>query len=125
MVKTLLSLLFSALLLAGAAVGEYFFVKTRFQKMDAALLVLEEKTLARRASADDGEAVKALWDSEKRKLHIVIPHSDISYIDYWLSEAIGYLETENYEHALSKIRVLVNICRQLPRTYTVDFENVF
>ena len=55
------------------------------------------------ANRTDAETVKTLWEDEKRKLHAVIPHNDISYIDYWLGEAVSYVETKNYDDALSKI----------------------
>lgn len=125
MVKTVLSILISAALLAGAAVGESIFIQKQFNKFENALTALEQKIRDEDANRDDAVSVKTLWDSEKKKLHAVIPHSDISYIDYWLGEAVSYTETKNYDDALSKIEVLLTICEQIPKTYSISFENVF
>ena len=69
------------------------------------------------------DSVRTLWESEKKLLHVVIPHTDISYVDYWLSEAVSLIETENYADAQSKIEVLLVLCRQIPQTYRITFEN--
>ena len=58
-------------------------------------------------------------------LHAVIPHSDISYIDYWLGEAVSFIESEDGAQALSKIEVLLTLCEQIPQTYALTFENIF
>ena len=74
---------------------------------------------------EDGNAVRALWSDKKEKLHIFIPHNDISYIDYWLGECCGLLKNGNYELAIGKIEVLKEIAKNLPDAYTVRLENIF
>ncbi len=125
MVKTLVTLLLSAALLAGGAAFEHFFVREKFVRMETALTALEGKVRAESAARGDAEAVRTLWEEEKRKLHAVIPHNDISYIDYWLGEAVSHVETQHYDLALAKLEVLRTICRQIPKTYGISFENVF
>ena len=125
MVKTVLSILISLALLVSAAVFELFYVNEQFDKFEEALSSLELKVREESANREDAEAVKIIWEHEKKNLHVVIPHNDISYIDYWLGEAVSYIETKNFDDALSKIEVLVTICRQIPQTYGVTFENIF
>ncbi len=125
MVKTVLSILISLALLVSAAVFELFYVNEQFDKFEEALSTLELKVREESANREDAEAVKILWEHEKKNLHVVIPHNDISYIDYWLGEAVSYIETKKFDDALSKIEVLVTICRQIPQTYGVTFENIF
>ncbi len=125
MVKTVLSILISLALLVSAAVFELFYVNEQFDKFEEALSSLELKVREESANREDAEAVKILWEHEKKNLHVVIPHNDISYIDYWLGEAVSYIETKKFDDALSKIEVLVTICRQIPQTYGVTFENIF
>lgn len=125
MVKTVLSILISLALLVSAAVFELFYVNEQFDKFEEALSSLELKAREESANREDAEAVKILWEHEKKNLHVVIPHNDISYIDYWLGEAVSYIETKKFDDALSKIEVLVTICRQIPQTYGVTFENIF
>lgn len=125
MVKAVLSILISLALLVSAAVFELFYVNEQFDKFEEALSSLELKVREESANREDAEAVKILWEHEKKNLHVVIPHNDISYIDYWLGEAVSYIETKKFDDALSKIEVLVTICRQIPQTYGVTFENIF
>lgn len=125
MVKTIASILISLTLLVGAAVFETVFINTQFAEVRAALEALEEKVREESAVAADTQAVQKLWENKKEKLHAVIPHNDISYIDYWLGEADGCIEAGLYADALSKIEVLLVICKQIPQTYALTFENVF
>ena len=55
----------------------------------------------------------------------MIPHNDIAQVDYWLGEAVSCIETRAYTDALAKLEVLQTICRQIPMTYKITFENVF
>ena len=124
MVKTLLSIFISLALLVGAAVFENFYVRSQFDKFGDALSSLEDKTREQVATRGDAEVVRELWEEEKKNLHSVIPHNDISYIDYWMGEAVSYIETKNYDDALSKLEVLISICEQIPQTYSVSLENI-
>lgn len=125
MVKTIISIIITACLIIFAAIFENFFVSRSFSKIETAVLTLQEKTEEKTATRNDALIVKTLWDTEKKKLHIVVPHNDISYVDYWLGEAISLVETQNYDDALSRIEVLYTICKQIPQTYKISFENVF
>ena len=125
MVKTLVSIAAALALLLAATFFEMRFVDTQFEKFGAAVLSLEEKVRGETASAEDGRAVQTLWEAEKKKLHVVVPHGDIAYIDYWLSEAIGCIETGQYSDAQSKLTVLREICRQIPESYGITFGNIF
>ena len=107
MVKTMLSILITLGLLIGAAFFEQYFVDRQFDKFETALHSLDEKVRDETAVRGDAESVRTLWESEKKVLHVVIPHTDISYVDYWLSEAVSLIETENYTDAQSKIEVLL------------------
>ncbi len=125
MVKTIASILISLALLVGAAVFETVFINTQFADVRAALEALEEKVREESAVAADTQSVQKLWENKKEKLHAVIPHNDISYIDYWLGEADGCIQAQLYRDALAKIDVLLVICRQIPQTYALTFENIF
>ena len=124
MVKTLLSIFISLALLVGAAVFETFYVGAQFHKFGDALETLEIKVRNESSTRGDAEAVRERWETEKKNLHSVIPHNDISYIDYWMGEAVSYIETKNFDDALSKIEVLITICEQIPQTYSVSLENI-
>ena len=125
MVKMLLSAVLSLALLVGAAIWETAYLNAEFGEVRAALGTLEAKTRDESALPDDARALQRLWEEKKKKLHAVIPHGDIAYIDYWLGEAEGCIQARLYEDALAKIEVLLVICRQLPQTYALTFENIF
>ena len=74
---------------------------------------------------EDYEIYPTLWNNEKKSLHILIPHADIAYIDYWLGEATGCIAVGDFAEALTKLEVLTVICEQLPQQYRVSIENVF
>lgn len=125
MVKTLLSVLLTLLLLVGAGIGEHFFVVSRFDKFSAAIDALCQKTQKEEATRADADTVKTLWNNEKKSLHILIPHADIAYIDYWLGEATGCIAVGDFAEALTKLEALTVICEQLPQQYSVSIENIF
>ena len=125
MVKTLLSIAISLALLLAAALFEYFYVGNTFEKFNSALHSLEQKVRAENVTREDAEAVRMLWEADKKKLHVVIPHNDISQIDYWLGETVSCIETQTYPDALSRLEVLQTICFHIPLTYRINFENVF
>ena len=125
MVKTFVSMLLSLTLLVAAALFEHFYIGGTFEKFDAALVALECKVREEVASREDAEAVRALWLADKKNLHAVIPHNDIAQVDYWLGEAVSCIETQTYPDALSSLEVLETICRQIPLTYRITFENIF
>ena len=66
-----------------------------------------------------------MWTDKKSKLHIFVPHNDISYVDYWLNEACALIYCGNYDLALGKIEVLKEISKTLPGGYEFKLENVF
>ena len=117
MVKTIASILISFALLVSAAAFEHFYVGSTFQKFGAALDALEAKVRAESAAREDAEAVRTLWEADKKNLHAVIPHNDIAQV--------SCIETQTYPDALSSLEVLETICRQIPLTYRITFENIF
>ncbi len=125
MVKTLLSILISLLLIAGVAVFETWYVDKTFGEFSAQLETLYEKTEDESATRGDAEAVRVSWNEKKKVLHVWVPHNDISYVDYWLSEGLSLIETGQYDDALSKLEVLKEICRNIPAAYAFSFENIF
>ena len=111
------------------SLGLFFFsqwyMNKQFEEFSQALDALYTKVEEKTASQEDGYAVKTLWAEKKSKLHIFVPHNDISYIDYWLNEACGLLRNGEYELALGNVEVLKEIAKNLPDAYSIRLENVF
>ena len=125
MVKSIIYTLVAIALCVGTFVFTEIYLDRQFKEFSVALDALYIKIEDHTATREDGYAVRSLWDEKKSKLHIFVPHNDISYIDYWLNEACGLLYTQNFDLALGKIEVLKEICKNLPDSYTLRFENIF
>ncbi len=125
MVKAISYTLAAIALCIGLFIFTEWYLDKQFSEFSTALETLYDKIEDKTATREDGVAVRTLWDDKKGKLQALVPHNDISYIDYWLSEACGLLYNAEYELALGKIEVLIEITKNLPDAYTVHLENIF
>lgn len=125
MVKSIIYTIAAIALCAGLFVFCEIYVNSQFDDFEGAVQTLYEKTENKTANREDGYAVKSMWEDKKRKLQVFLPHNDISYVDYWLSEACGLIYSGEYDEALSKVEVLREIAGNLPKAYGVSWENVF
>lgn len=108
-------------------VGAYFesnFVKGKFEEFHEVLTVLYEKIDDKTAVQEDVYSVQKNWLEKKRKLHAFIPHNEIKEIDLWLAESVTLVRDEEWTDAISKIEVLIELCEQIPKTFTLSWENV-
>ena len=125
MVKAICYTVAAIIVCIGLFVFAEIYLNKQFEEFSAALDTLYEKIEDETATQEDGFAVRTLWEDKKSKLHIIVPHNDISYIDYWLSEACGLLYNGKYDLALGKVEVLKEIAKNLPGSYSITFENIF
>lgn len=125
MVKSIIYTLSAIALCVGFFIWSHIYISSQFNDFHSALETLYDKTEEQSASREDAFAVKSLWEDKKSKLHVFIPHNDISYIDYWLNEACGLLYKEHYDLALGNIEVLIEITKALPDAYSLKLENIF
>ncbi len=125
MVKSIITTLAAIALCIGFFIWTHVYLYDQFDTFHGALETLYDKIENEEASREDAYAVKAMWENKKSKLHILIPHNDISYLDYWLNEACGLIYNEKYDLALGKIEVLLEITKNLPDAYSLKLENIF
>lgn len=125
MVKAICYTVAAILVCLGLFIFSQIYMVRQFEEFSTALDALYAKVENETATREDGYAVRALWDDKKSKLHIFVPHNDISYVDYWLNECCGLLYNSEYALALGKVEVLREIAKNLPDAYTVRLENVF
>lgn len=125
MVKSIIYTVVAIALCVGFFIWTDAYVGNRFTQFNAALQTLYSKTEDCSANREDAYSVQKMWATEKERLHVFIPHNDISYIDYWLSEACSLIYKKEYTLALGKIEVLLEITENLPDAYTLKLENVF
>ncbi len=125
MVKSIIYTLVAIILSVGFFILTENYVNKQFGYFHDALETLYDKIEDKTATREDAYSVKGMWEDKKKKLHVFIPHNDISYVDYWLNEACALIYKDNFELALGKIEVLLEITDALPGAYTVKLENVF
>ncbi len=125
MVKSVVTTLVAIALCLGFFIFSQVYLDNQFETFHAALETLYDKVENEEATREDAYAVKAMWENKKSKLHIFVPHNDISYLDYWLNEACGLIYNGEYDLALGKVEVLLEITKNLPDAYSVKLENVF
>lgn len=124
MVKNIASILASLILILSSALFETHYIRSEFDSLQSVLIVLYDKCEEKTATEEDGKGVQALWEQQKKTLHILIPHTAISAVDAWLSEARGYLHEGNYKEVLPKVRVLIDLCTNIPKAYYPTIENI-
>ncbi len=125
MVKSIIYTLVAVALCTLFFIWTQSYIRQQFGQFGDALHELYDKTEQKSALREDAYAVRSMWADKKKKLHIFIPHNDISYIDYWLSEACSLIYTGHYDLALGKLEVLAEITKNLPDAYSVQLENIF
>ena len=125
MIRTIISILVTAVLLFGLAFYEAVYVQNTFEDFHLILEQLKRKAETGDASYSDGLAVREYWESEKKELHVWVSHNSLQEIDYQLDETIGFLFVAQYNDALPKIEVLLGLSENIPRNYALALGNVF
>lgn len=125
MVKSVITVIVSALILASAAIYEQIYVNSAFDRLLEQALIMQEKETNKTATPADAENVRNCWIKEKEKMHAFISHNDIKELDMWLSEGIAFTKSGKYEEAYTKYVVIADLCKSIPKGYLIRFENVF
>ena len=125
MVKTIVSIILTFALIFGLSFYEIYYVRQTFQEFHEILDSLYQKTESYTATYEDGTAVRAYWEREKRTLHVWLPHTMLQEVDYHLDEAIGYLYNDDYANALAHLEVARELSIEIPRSYSLDLQNIF
>lgn len=125
MVKSVITVIVSALILAGAAIYEQIYVNSAFARLFEQALIMQEKETNKTATPADAENVRNCWIKEKEKMHAFISHNDIKELDMWLSEGIAFTKSGKYDEAYTKYVVIADLCKSIPKGYLIRFENVF
>ena len=125
MVRSLSSILAVLLLLAGAAIFEYFYVSNAFEGFYAELTCLYEKTDEEEATLGDARAVQTAWEARKEKLQIFLPHNDVARVDNYLAETVRLVAEGGYDDALPKLDALLHLAETFPNAYRPTPANIF
>ena len=124
MVKAIISTLVAIFIIIGASFLENAYLKDTFSEFEKVVIATYDKTEEKISVKEDVLTVQKFWIEKKRSLHIFIPHNDIKEIDLWIAEAVSLVENEEYEDALSKLEVVLEMIEQIPKTYSLRIENI-
>ena len=117
MVKSIITVLVSALIFIGGSICEQVYLNNSFRNFRQRLIVVYEKTEDETITAYDVKSVQDLWIKNKKTLHVFISHNDI--------KELNYVKQKNYGEALDKIEVAIELTEQIPKGYLIRFENIF
>ncbi|MBQ9118338.1 MAG: DUF4363 family protein [Clostridia bacterium] len=125
MIRTIVSIVISLALLIGGCLWEGAYIENNFALLASTIQTLYEKTEDGTATHEDGEAVEVFWQTKKQKMHLLLPHVAVQQIDFELNEALGYLYQGNFQDALPKMEVLLQLTEVVRQNYTLGWGNVF
>ena len=125
MIRTIVGIFISFALLIGATLWEGQYIQSSFATVEETIQSLYEKTEEGTATHEDGEAVEIFWQTKKNKMHFLLPHNAVQQIDFELNEALGYLYQGNFQDALPKMEVLLQITEVIRQNFTLLWGNIF
>ena len=125
MIRTIVSILITIVLIVGISTFEFFYVDYTFQHFHEILSTLHDKVEHATATYEDGITVQKYWQKKKEILHIWVPHTALQEMDYQLNETVGYMYLHDYQSALPKLEMLIELSEQLPLSYTFGLQNIF
>ena len=125
MVKTIISVIVVAILIAFGAIFEALYVKKEFSEFQSSLTDLYQKIENESAVEDDVLTVQNKWIENKKNLCVFIPHNEIKEIEMWVAETLSLVKDKVWEDALSKVEVLIELIEQIPKSFKVSLETIF
>ncbi|MBO5045470.1 MAG: DUF4363 family protein [Clostridia bacterium] len=125
MIKSLISIAIALVAVFGITLTETTLVRSQFHQFETALAANTQKVEEERATEEDLNSLKTLWEEKKRVLYALIPHEDIARVDDYLAEAKIFVAKKDFPLALSKLEVLIQLCSAVPDAYRATPENVF
>ena len=105
MVKSIITVLVSALIFIGGSICEQVYLNNSFRNFRERLIVVYEKTEDETITAYDVKSVQDLWIKNKKTLHVFISHNDIKELDMWISESLNY----SFSSSKTALRVMERI----------------
>ena len=125
MVKSIISMIAVALILTAGVFFEITFIHNEFKELSTETQILYDKIEAENANENDVYALQQKWVFAKEKLHAFISHNEIKEFDLWIAETVKYVADKNWEEALSKMEVIMELEEQVPKAFEFTFANVF
>lgn len=125
MVKSIFYVIISTLIITVGVIFENNFIKKNFDELYSITNILYEKTEEKTANAEDVKVLQKCWENKKKSLHAFIPHNEIKEFDMWIGETITLVMYEKWEDALSRLDVVRELAKEIPKTFQISFANIF
>lgn len=125
MVRSIISMIAVAIVLTAGVIFETVFIHGEFDALTEETAILYDKIEKETATENDVYALQNKWVIAKNKLHAFISHNEIKEFDLWIAETVKYVEAKNWEEALSKMEVIMELEEQVPKSFEFTFANVF
>lgn len=125
MVKSIISMVAVALILTAGIIFETTFIRGEFNALKEETAILYDKIEAEAANENDVYVLQRKWVIAKNKLHAFISHNEIKEFDLWIAETVKYVAEKNWNEALTKMEVILELEEQVPKTFEFSFANVF
>lgn len=125
MVKSIISMIIVAIILAAGVIYETTFIRGEFKELTVATDILYDKIDAETANENDVYALQTKWISIKDELNAFISHNEIKEFDLWIAETVKLVAAEMWDEALSKIEVIKELEEQVPKSFAFSLANVF
>ncbi len=124
MVKSLISVLIACLLIAVGSVLEYKTITNSFNELKQTAVICKEKAEDESLTTDDVLILQKKWIKRKKQLHVWIPHNEIKEMELWIAECVQTTANEKYPDSAEKLEVVIELCEQIPKTFSVSWQNI-
>ncbi len=125
MVKNIVTAISAIIIFIAGIIFERFYVTNSFNELDERLDATRSKIVSEISTEDDLLALQKFWIEKKHGLHVFLPHTEIKEIDMWIAEAVILVSQQNFDEAVQKIDVVIELCEQIPSSFRFKFENIF
>ena len=116
-------LIVTIILIFGAVIGDAH-VSLMFKNFNEYSNVLYQKVHEETATIDDVYVLQDLWLKNKKTLHAFISHTEIKELDMWISECATLVRDKEWQDAISKVEVIIELTEQIPKGFTFSIENI-
>ena len=116
-------LIVTLLIVVGALISDYY-VNAQFLDFNESANVLYDKIHEEKATSDDVLVLQKKWLAKKKSLHAFISHTEIKELDMWISECVTLVRDKEWQDALSKAEVIIELTEQIPKGFSFSIENI-
>ena len=125
MVKSIISMIIAAVMIAAGAIYEHEFIRKEFRDFSQAIETVCDKVDAKTAVEDDVYSLQNRWLTVKNELHAFVPHNEIKDFDVLIAKTAMLVNRQMWDEALAELEVVKELAEQIPKTYEISFSNIF